>query len=486
MHMIMPTSQCNMESACLLPTPPPQRKILFTSAHSIVDFSNGASVATLDVLQGLAIAGLDCQAFCTSKLDFQQEALLEQIVGDLREPYQIQPSICGGERANLLFTRLDYCSVVASEFARRQYRDTVGIDCETLPYPIDWDRVTVEDRQPRFVTFVNPCLEKGVYAFARIADELRRRRPDIPLLVVESRGTRDTLAACGIDPDAHGNITFMPHTTDCRRFWSLTKLALMPSLWWENQPLVAIEAMINGIPVIGSDRGGTPETLGASGFALPLPDRLTPISKILPSAEEVEPWVETVIRLWDDTALHEEQSALASREAQRWHPDRLRPLYANFFRNVRMQLGTRFVARTAAETARLAPALEPPRPAGERVAEGRVRGSPSAATAESRNDRAEACSARPGPPPAAPPCGGNTARGRSRADSRRDCRPAPAALRSNSSDGRDALGRRSVRSGNCCGVRPFGAQRGDAAEQNEHDAPAPASRPRDRWVVKKG
>ena len=161
----------------------------------------------------------DCRAFCTSKLDFQQEALLEQIVGDLREPYQIQPSICGGERANLLFTRqrvpitvmklessrhtrqspedvrnvltffekfldanapdvmltyggdptthgmirmarargipvvfmihnfgyrnaklfpdVDYC-IVASEFARRQYRDTVGLDCETLPYPIDW------------------------------------------------------------------------------------------------------------------------------------------------------------------------------------------------------------------------------------------------------------------------------------------------------------------------------------------------------------
>ncbi len=219
---------------------------------------------------------------------------------------------------------------------------------------------------------------------------------------MESRGDRDTLAACGIDPNAHGNITFMPNTTDCRQFWSLTKIALMPSLWWENQPLVAIEAMINGIPVIGSDRGGTPETLGASGFALPLPARLTPTSQILPSADEVETWVESVIRLWDDDLLYQEQSALAKREAQRWHPDRLRPLYAEFFRNVRMQPGTPFVARTAAETARSAPALEPPRPAGERVAEGRVRGSASAETAESRNDRAEVCSARPGPAPAAP------------------------------------------------------------------------------------
>ncbi len=63
----------------------------------------------------------------------------------------------------------------------------------------------------------------------------------------------------------------------------------MPSLWWENQPLIAIEAMINGIPVIGSDRGGIPETLGAAGFCLPLPDRLTPASQVVPAADEVEP-----------------------------------------------------------------------------------------------------------------------------------------------------------------------------------------------------
>jgi len=144
-------------------------------------------------------------------------------------------------------SNVDYC-IVASEFARRHYRDKVGLACQTLPYPVDWDRVRADNRDPRFVTFVNPCIEKGVYAFARIADELGRRRPGIPLLVVESRGTRDTLAACGIDPDARGNIQFMPHTTDCRRFWSLTRVAVMPPLWPENQPLVAIEAMINGIP----------------------------------------------------------------------------------------------------------------------------------------------------------------------------------------------------------------------------------------------
>ena len=225
--------------------------------------------------------------------------------------------------------------IVASEFARRHYRDNVGLDCHALPNPVDWDRVRVEDRNPRFVTFVNPAPEKGAGPFVRIAHELGRRRPDIPFLVVESRGTQGTLAACGLGRDEPVNVQVMPHTTDPRRFYALTRIALLPSLCPENQPLVAVEAMINGIPVIGSDRGGIPEALGECGFVLPLPGRLTPAGQVVPDAAEVAPWVEAIARLWDDQALYEEHSARARREALRWHPDRVRPLYAGFFGDVR-------------------------------------------------------------------------------------------------------------------------------------------------------
>ncbi len=171
----------------------------------------------------------------------------------------------------------------------------------------------MEDREPRFVTFVNPMLEKGVYPFVRIAQELGRRRPEIPFLVVESRGHRGNLAAGGLGRDASVNVQVMPNTNDPRRFYALTRIALLPSLCPENQPLVAIESMINGIPVIGSDRGGIPEVLGECGFVLPLPERLTPVSQVVPEAGEVEPWVETIVRLWDDRALYEEQVLKARR-----------------------------------------------------------------------------------------------------------------------------------------------------------------------------
>jgi glycosyltransferase involved in cell wall biosynthesis len=407
------------------------RKIVFASGHSVLDFSSGAAVASMDLLQGLAASGFLCQAFCSPKLDFDHDVPLEEMVAKLGEPCEVCPSVSGANAARVLYTqrgpvrvtivrldstihpaqsqeevatvlqffreflancrpdvmltygwdaitqgmialakrqdipvvfsihnfayteltpfwKVDYC-IVPSEFARRHYWETLGLACKALPNPVDWDRVFAPDRAPRYVTFVNPCREKGVYVFARIADELRRRRPDVPLLVVESRGTRGTLAACGIDHSGHPNLQFMPNTPDPRQFWAVTRVALMPSLWWENQPAVAYEAMINGIPVIASDRGGNPEALGESGFLLSLPDRLTSERDTLPEAKEVEPWVETIMRLWDDRALYARKSAQARKEAERWHPARLRPLHAQFFRSVHPQPGPPFLPRVAQE-----------------------------------------------------------------------------------------------------------------------------------------
>ena len=220
---------------------------------------------------------------------------------------------------------------VPSRFAAEHYRRTLGLECTVLPNLVDVDRVRALDREPKYVTFVNPSAEKGVYPFARIADELGRRRPEIPLLVVESRGSEATLASCGLDLRGFGNVFLMANTADPRRFWRLSKLCLMPSLWRENQPLVAVEAMLNGIPVIGSDRGGIPETLGHAGVVLPLPDRLTPATRTPPTAEEVGPWVEAIIRLWDDPALLDQHRRLALAEAGRWASDILEPRYAAFF-----------------------------------------------------------------------------------------------------------------------------------------------------------
>ena len=166
------------------------------------------------------------------------------------------------------------------------------------------------ENRTKYVTFVNPSPLKGVFIFARIAAELARRRPEIPLLVVEGRERMASLPALGIDLRGLMNLRIMPNTPDARQFLAATKLLLMPSLM-ENAALVAMEAMFNGIPVLASNRGGLPETVGDAGFLFDIPARYTPETRDLPTAEEVEPWVETIIRLWDDPPEYDRWSRAA-------------------------------------------------------------------------------------------------------------------------------------------------------------------------------
>jgi glycosyltransferase involved in cell wall biosynthesis len=126
---------------------------------------------------------------------------------------------------------------------------------------------------------------------------------------------------------------------DPRRFWRVARISLVPSLVAENQPLVAVEAMDNGVPVLGSDRGGIPETLGAAGSVLPLPSRLSPEPLTLSTPEEVAPWAEAILKLWDEPEVYASHSRTALSEAGRWSAETLGPLYERFFATVVPGLG---------------------------------------------------------------------------------------------------------------------------------------------------
>jgi len=108
----------------------------------------------------------------------------------------------------------------------------------------------------------------------------------------------------------------------------------MPSLWRESLGRVPIEAMANGIPVLASDRGALPETLGDAGFVFTIPERCTPTSGAVPTAQEVAPWVAAIERLWDDPAFEASHRQPARLEARRWDGDALAERYEALFRAV--------------------------------------------------------------------------------------------------------------------------------------------------------
>lgn len=170
--------------------------------------------------------------------------------------------------------------------------------------------------------------------FARIAEQLHQVRPDIPILIVEGRARVNWLKKTGLDLSGVTNLHVMRNTPDPRDFYRVSHLLLMPSLWQESFGRVAAEAMLNGIPVLGTRRGALPELLDGTGFLFDVPDRYTPASREVPSAEEVRPWIETIARLWDDETCYQEASRRARLRAEAWRPARLAEAYHQTFQEL--------------------------------------------------------------------------------------------------------------------------------------------------------
>ena len=73
-----------------------------------------------------------------------------------------------------------------SRFLTEDYRERVGLISTPIEPPIDWSTVVAPAESRAFLTFVHPAPHKGLFLFARLADMLGSRRPDIPVLVVQS------------------------------------------------------------------------------------------------------------------------------------------------------------------------------------------------------------------------------------------------------------------------------------------------------------
>ncbi len=224
--------------------------------------------------------------------------------------------------------------VVPSRSHQDHYRRTLGLTTTIIPGPWDIERVRCDARNPRFATFVNPERAKGACWFARVAEQLHLQNSGVEFLVVEGRGRVNAIASGGIDLSDVTSIHQMKNTPDPRAFYEVTKVLLMPSLVSEGLPRTAVEAMLNGIPVIGSGRGGLSEVLSLAGDRLDIPEKYLPDTRIPPEPSEVTAWVDRLSQLWTDPAEYERASAAALAASTVWHPDRLFPRWEEFLTRI--------------------------------------------------------------------------------------------------------------------------------------------------------
>ncbi len=145
-----------------------------------------------------------------------------------------------------------------------KFEQRFGMPCVVIPPLIDPDRYRTATTATH-CTFINPAPQKGV----DIALALARMNPDIPFQFVEGwplpeavqQSLRDALATLP-------NVVFRPRTGNMRTVYGTTRVLLVPSLCEEAWGRVVTEAQFSGIPVVASDIGGLPESVGNGGVLI--------------------------------------------------------------------------------------------------------------------------------------------------------------------------------------------------------------------------
>jgi glycosyltransferase involved in cell wall biosynthesis len=190
--------------------------------------------------------------------------------------------------------------IANSAFTASLFEQRYGIACTVIP-PVFRERDFRSDGNGQHVTFINPVQVKGL----DIALAVAKLCPSIPFLFVRGwplsrKAERDLKRAVASLP----NVTLIDRTSDMAKIYRQTRILLVPSQWLETWGRVVSEAQFSGIPVLSSDSGGLPESVGPGGILL---------------ARETPPdiWAEKLRTLWDDGAVYRQKREAALAHANR-------------------------------------------------------------------------------------------------------------------------------------------------------------------------
>ena len=214
-----------------------------------------------------------------------------------------------------------------SQASAKMYEESQGFKPIPIGVTINPEKVVAEQHERKHVLFVNPSLPKGVTISIGCALLLEKKRPDIKFEIVQSRGDWDkifqlTMQALGLQRTSLDNIIVTPNTLDMRPIYGRARLTLMPTLCFENFGRVAVESLLNGIPVIASNRGGLPEVVQGGGIIVTFPSAAyePPYNQAV-KLETLVPLANFIEKCYDDEAFYNSYVEKAFNAGKAYAPD---------------------------------------------------------------------------------------------------------------------------------------------------------------------
>jgi glycosyltransferase involved in cell wall biosynthesis len=190
-----------------------------------------------------------------------------------------------------------------SPYAAAALEAITGESVEVVRPMVPHRKYRCAERDPRYVTFVNPIPHKGL----GVALEVARRMPETRFLFVKGRwSVYEGRQLEKLVAPAHElpNVDVWEYQEDMRRVYAVTRTLLVPSQFIETFGRVILEAQTNGIPVVGARVGGIPYTLGEGGI-------------VVEPRHDPGAYVAALQRLERDPALHRELSERARANCER-------------------------------------------------------------------------------------------------------------------------------------------------------------------------
>jgi glycosyltransferase involved in cell wall biosynthesis len=170
-----------------------------------------------------------------------------------------------------------------------------------------------------WILMINPCVVKGIEIFLGLAESL----PQLQFAALKGWGTtQDDLRSLA----RLANVTVLDTVDHIEEALSRSRALLMPSLWYEGFGLIAMEAMLRGLPVIASDSGGLVEAKQGTGFVVPV----RPIERYEASfdenhmpkpvavPQEIGPWKQALETLLENREVYSSESERSRQAALRF------------------------------------------------------------------------------------------------------------------------------------------------------------------------
>ncbi len=283
------------------------------------------SVQEADTWYALYIQALD--TFKPDLVWFYGGQPLELLISEAAKERGIP---CAAYLANASYQGKRWCRDVDVIITNSQanadfYERQEGLKSIPVGVFVDPSTVIASRHTRKNILFINPSLEKGAGIVIQLAMMLEKNRPDIQFEVLESRGNWQILVEqvtnhYGEKREKLDNVMITSNTGDMRPIYSRARLLLAPSLWWESAGRIVVEAMLNAIPAIVTDRGGLPEMMGRGGIKVQLPEVYYEKPYTLyPNHELLRPLAEKIIQFYDDEVFYREYVSRARFTGERFH-----------------------------------------------------------------------------------------------------------------------------------------------------------------------